>query len=1234
MMRNPDVMRRVVRAGLCAAMIGGAAAPVLGQATRIVVNGQPVIMNRGGVVTQQAAAVGGGAGASASLTAPTSPVGQQLAQLELDRSRSSVLKALAELAKPVEPLPEPEPPTGPNGEALEDLEEAVRIELLAAAEAKQAAALTARFVKRFGLVVTAGRWSEMGAMLAEAPDEIDDAERMRMYGVVLQKLGQGLVPGDVVELARAAPTAPPREVIDRLGSMLVAAGRNAATGRALDAMGALGPFFGVADEAARRRTARFYVAAGAARRAAPFLPTLEEARAAEDAEALAIHAAVLASWDPDLDRGESSRRLLEAWSVLDESLRLTAVAVESDGEAAERAALVRDEAIDLKLGLMPRVREIDGGVVDGWLESVFAGESALAWTIIDRQTAKTERLLQNAGMQPDARAESFASQRGVGEIVAASGVEVWRPALEAMTRQFVTEAKRTQQEQRQDRMLFVPADQLFEGLPSETWLGAIDPGLAMNARQLAVWVAARSDEVEDAVGYVEAATEIDREHAGGLADTLLRGWAKAASPNPNPNQFDPYGYGSGVVYFSGGYYNPYGTPPAQAIPLTRARQERNLVVLRDLIPRLEALVPNHDLETAAVGAFATAHSTAEVFSLGDIEAVFGDLESTPPAIGAAIAAKMRTSLGSSWRKSQVQRQAGTQRKKPEIIEQVTAGYELATRLAERAREASPDEWTHASLLGDLSYDHAEFLYGQEVELSRYAELRTRAFRSYADAAALYRSAFEAGSARPTASPFAKWFAAALGASDLAVLTRAQTADASELERLDAAIAAMGDAEREHRGMLADELTGGVERLNPELKPRYTRQANALVGDHPRAKKLRDLSRYYDDLNLETRLVFDVDGSSDVGMEPFGVRVALETSRAVSRESGGFGKYLMNEVWDYTTGAQTNYRDDFERAIRDAYADRFEVQSLVFHEAGTTATPLARSSWESHPLAYMVVSVKDPSVDRLPSVQLDLDFSDGPGKVILPTISGESLISATAAASPRETTDLEIEQVLDARRLDEGVVAVEVIARATGVIPGLDQLLDLSALENGYSVTNTHDHGLSVSELVSNEGPTVARMERSWLLELVPSAGTDEFTFPAAVREAEMKRLRFADADVIEAASVVPLEFAAGGGLGGLLAAVLAVVVIGGAAVVVAVRRSRGAGDERRAPFELPAELTPVSAYAVLRRVEQELPGERSAVRQDLAWIERSFFAEAKPQEATPEQLESRVRSWYERVCAG
>src|SRR5262249_24249506 len=131
---------------------------------------------------------------------------------------------------------------------------------------------------------------------------------------------------------------------------------------------------------------------------------------------------------------------------------------------------------------------------------------------------------------------------------------------------------------------------------------------------------------------------------------------------------------------------------AESIPLTRSKQERNVLELADWVGRLRKL-PIGDLDEKLLArAFTTSHSQAEVYKTEAIEKVFGSLAGLKPETLAELIQQMRGNLASLWRAPAVQEQNKTKRKEKDIKAEVLRGYQVAQAVIDSGLKKHPDHW--------------------------------------------------------------------------------------------------------------------------------------------------------------------------------------------------------------------------------------------------------------------------------------------------------------------------------------------------------------------------------------------------------------------------------------------------------------------------------------------------------------------------------------------------------------
>src|SRR6185436_11051900 len=106
-------------------------------------------------------------------------------------------------------------------------------------------------------------------------------------------------------------------------------------------------------------------------------------------------------------------------------------------------------------------------------------------------------------------------------------------------------------------------------------------------------------------------------------------------------------------------------------------------------------------------------------------------------------------------------------------------------------------------------------------------------------------------------------------------------------------------------------------------------------------------------------------------------------------------------------------------------------------------------WLEKPMAYVMVSRKDPAADRLPQVTMDMQFEDqtGPVTLVLPSNTPPIAVgSATAAdpTAPRPCSDLKITMICDPRdardREKDRTIKLEVVCRGKGSVPDLREAI--------------------------------------------------------------------------------------------------------------------------------------------------------------------------------------------------
>lgn len=696
-------------------------------------------------------------------------------------------------------------------------------------------------------------------------------------------------------------------------------------------------------------------------------------------------------------------------------------------------------------------------------------------------------------------------------------------------------------------------------------------------------------------------------------------------------------------------------PAATGIPLTRLRQGQNIVEFKNLLTSLRGLSPEPMDPSAVVQSFMSIHSGAEVYRIEDIEAIFGAPEKMSRAELMNLVTGMRTKLREQWRDPATQQEAGTKRTEQETKDEVSRGYRTALELVRRGLQPADAEWKQFIVRGQLFFDASEYEFARQVKLVDYMNLRDEAFGSYRKASEIYAAKVpELPRGQWTMEPYQMWFFVMLGASDLSQLTRAAARSDPGLKLIGDAIRALpGEAGEGHLQKFGQMLGDTLGQVPANMKQRFLSAGLQVVGeDHPSVKPVLEALSNYKELLDEVQLRLTVDGPTRVSHgQPFGVFLGLEHSRQLARESGGFSKYLQGpntqaRAMYYAqpaAGKATTPRDEFTKNIHAALDETFDVASITFHDANVKTIDLPREGWQETPLAYVVLRSKEASVDRIPSIQLDMDFSDTAGQVVLPVRSQvQPIDSKDAATVARPCDELALNFTMDEREWRDGKVVVEVAAKGRGVIPSHQQMFDFA--REGFDVEVT-DNGLSVTQFVSDGRKKEAQSDRGWQFTYRRKKdlrGDVRFAFPAlkpGVTVASTEYKHYQDADLVavdakQAMAGVLLRSSVGTGLrNGAIAAGIAIVVL---SVYWGRRLTRRMKPQEAEGLALPAQITPFTVVAFLRRIQKESSARldessRSALLRQIQEIEAAFFSSATAS-ASSTDLESIARKW--RQAAG
>jgi hypothetical protein len=1004
-----------------------------------------------------------------------------------------------------------------------------------------------------------------------------------------------------------------------------------------------------ADEALinQRQAAKILQAAGQPVDMGKFLPTVEVAVQTKDFEGLNLlttHLLAIYAEEKELVHLEG------AWGATQAVL-----AGEKLEDDEKKTALRRS------VELAPQIRESLG---KKWLEESFTARPERGLEIIATIGGAAATGLQNRATDPSYRLKGLELQSTAVEALLNTSPDLaaeWAPILRILAQNWLQEAKiadlhdtsttrgpsmqrdaygnlfyfnsNSRMSQANVRIRAIPVGQLLELRPGAKWLEMVIASARPEFDKVTAQLLLKVEEEDEAFPYIESLAKSHPEIAKDLVDQFLTVWTKNHDPNATRNRTNSYMYMYGFER------------KAEGIPLTRSKQQRNLKELSALVTRLNQLPVELD-EHLLARAFTTCHSSAEVYQLAAIENVFGSVDNLEPKTLAELVQQMRANLIGVWRDPANQKDKGTRRKQKDIEAEVMRGYDVARAVVERAVDKHPADW--ALQLAMASLDHDQNNYQREIQpQSDFSVKRIASFDGFEKAAIMYvESSKDLRQDEETTKAFEIWFYAALGACDLNQVKPDMVADRKQAERIRSLLESLkGEAQNRHLDIFANTLFVRMSAVNPGVKPQYLSMGFEICGDREQAREARKVFDYYADLNSEIRLNVHLDGAAEVGTKPFGVFVDLEHTREIERESGGFRRYLQNQnsgrLNSYNYGRPTeDYLEKFEEATRRTLGDHFEVLSVTFQAEDVNSRSLSEYGWRVTPYAYVLLQSRGPEVDSLPPLRLDLDFLDTSGYVVLPIESPVVPIDASSKPTVRPVTNLSVTQTLDERQAKEGKLLLEVKASGHGLVPGLEELLQVNS--KGFEITGVDDEGVSVSRFDPESDDNVVVSERLIVVTLEahdPEDPPTNFSFAETklpVKEVLYQRYNDSDLAAVERDVDLNEQYQeAKTYWPWIVAAVLTVIC--SVLLCILFYSTRPSATRQTSSLQMPDRLTPFTVLSFLRTIEQHngfSAETHTELQGSISQIEGFYFGEEGVESthvgAAPD-LEQVAQTWLSRV---
>ena len=937
----------------------------------------------------------------------------------------------------------------------------------------------------------AAEWDAVKALLVLRAGR----EAEGLYAALIQGTNHSeseLIPEDVLGLSEAAPTELTDWQVDSLAGLLKSAARKTSTRPLIERFRRGTTWFGSEDDTKRDRTVRLLLAADLPIEAFEFMPSLEEARADANATVIRGHAEYQFARSSEASGVESDQLVEAAWALFGEVALLT-----------EADATIRSASLGQAVDLLPRVPPGPGLE---WLRNLFTHPS-LAPAGLQAVALKALKLEDEKLPEPVRAQAILTMKEAVDTLLAQQNLQgdQLKIPLRMLTIGLLSRAEKAIQAQAAKNGVSEVAVLLLRSMPDEDWRARIEPSLVGRAYGAFIGVALIADETDLALELLAQGIERQRSMSTELANQFLALWVqrmRARMANP--------------VSSTNSWMYSYSRRQRPSAPVTRGWQKRNLDRLGDLLALLEQIGVDGRELPGVVNALKACYGTTQAFERDAIEKILGPVDGIKAQVAASLASTMRQGLSGDWRSREAQKDAGFERSDSEVRKIVENGYDLATALSETAVANSENEqeaWQHATLKAALTFDRMQFRGEREQDAVAYDAARQLVFKAFRDAASRYRQALEGGRVRADMQIYNVWFSLALGASDLGALTLDDLMtegleNADQIDRIRDDIETMSAEQASyHLGEFARGVMANLSQTKPEVKPRLLQAAARVVGDHSAGAPIRRTLDLYDELvQDEIHLRLAIDGSDRVGTEPFGATLTLQHTASIDQSAGGFARYLMDSYTEFNAGQWTtiNYQERLRKSIESSFNGKVELLGIGFFQPMNPAEPIrmnGQTGWEEKPMAYLVLQAVDPSVDRLPEVQMDMHFNDASGPIVLPVVSNGVLIDAAAEAASRPIADLVIEQTLDPRAMlenrDDKEVELEVVARCTGVLPQLDRLLANTSLSlPGYQIVTSEiisdpiDVGQSYRKQEEEEPQSTSKSRYSFAERSLPSLDPD------------------------------------------------------------------------------------------------------------------------------------------------
>ncbi len=1073
-----------------------------------------------------------------------------------------------------------------------------------------------------------GDWKKIRETLTVMPPDLAKKVYIKMLVDLTEKQKPNMRLDDVLSLADAVPGEFTWDEVHRIGQLLGLSVPANESYWLSDRLKRGTERIGGNDPAKRLLAGRVALAGGFKDLARIYLPPLEQVSQIADG---AVRDEITAFHNSQRESEAAQRGLVQ--KIWDENLRTLTLPKVNEWERTKASQAMAKVITQIPISnITPVFSELVKTNPDGAVRLI---------------TGLGTKLQNESRGEVPVRTENLKAQSIVATILAESAdlsAQPWSQLSQLMAEFWIGEAENTFTQKTattNNGQKFVAAEDLLENAPAGQWLAALPQGIherldAITSKM--ILVGANFDQAAD---RIVAIGKRNPEAGVALAEDFLSVWAKSHNPQLPEALRRKYELGDDA-----------------RIPVTPIMMEKNIESLSRMMSlfRNAGIAPK-DYEKVVV-AFDLAYSNAEAYRTAHIEKVFGPLEKMDEPLFFLIISRMNANLSERWRKMDVQKAGLTRRDETQTLEMVRGGYRGALAMIDGWLAGHPNGSRAVTLAGSLLTDWGDFEFFQDLvtgdarkKMVGYKAKNLQAQEYFKRGAEAYaKEVPKLNAADYSADAYLGWFHGLLGVGSGGQLNLSKAMNRAALTKIRESLLALpGKAAQAHVSMFAKivnaRLADEKEPLHEDLKYRYLASALLITKDDPFTLGAGKKVAYFDELLSEIRLQTRVDGPTTVGRDQdFGIIVSIIHTEAMSRVAQ-FGQYLSNDPnggpgkprkkspLARKMREAAGPRDELELSLNDTLSPFFDIKSITFSPPEVKPRATAQAGWEETVLAYILVRAKDASVDKVPPVSLELKFVDLSGPVTIPAESAETVLKVgTDNIPPRPAQKIEITQTLDTRQLAiNGSLSLEVKATAGGLVPELDQLLDIEALKSRIAVKNVNpNEGLQVKEINTWGEQVAPRSERLWTVALDgdPIRAADSptaFTFPATkASDAATVYKTYDDMNLvvlqqpsttIGRTATVGAVLANPGNRTSLFVSIGAVLAALAAGVVFYMKRSATAGEQAlRASdvFKMPAELDGFSIVALLRRLRTSplitlTEPQQTEIQQDLQRVQQTCF---------------------------